>query len=300
IRLKQEVPLPNIVAWSQAQSLVPMATTEHISRDFQLPAIPLAIVAPLPAVTRDFQTAPGLTQQVVAPAPTLNIDSPARSVQAPATAVISPPPTLQAVAPHRLGVINVAEEQVVAPAPALPLEAQRAIQDSAAAAAGKVGRAVVPPPPSVPGAAGADARGRLIALGIHPASLAASVKGPEGNRRGTFAAAPMGKISAQGTPELNETGERGSGSGPAMAGIPEGISVGAAPGQPDSVTSDRIAGPSSQPKNGGSPLIADAHPPDVTRSRKPSEVSGDNASDLDRKVFGDRKFYSMSLNMPNL
>ena len=40
--------------------------------------------------------------------------------------------------------------------------------------------------------------------------------------------------------------------------------------------------------------------PDVTRSRKPSELSGDNASDLDRKVFGDRKFYSMSLNMPNL
>jgi TonB family protein len=302
VRLKDEVLLPNIVAWSEAQPLVPMATTERISRDFKLPAMPLAIVAPLPAVTREFtQTAPGLPQQVVAPAPTLNVGSPARSMQAPATAVISPPPSLQAVVPHTLGQINIAENQVVAPAPALPLEAQRAIAGSAAVAGGKVGSAVVPPPPSVPAARGPDARGRLIALGIHPASLTASVRAPEGNRRGTFAATPTSKIGARGTPDLNETGERGSGSGPAMAGIPEGISVGA-PGQPGAAKSDLsgIAGQGSQPKNGGSRLVANAHPPDVTHSQRPSEMSGDNASDLDRKVFGDRKFYAMSLNMPNL
>ena len=61
----------------------------------------------------------------------------------------------------------------------------------------------------------------------------------------------------------------------------------------------------------GSRQIADATPPRVTSTPTPprvtstptppaSEVSRDRATDVDHWIFGDRKFYAMTLNMPNL
>ena len=49
-------------------------------------------------------------------------------------------------------------------------------------------------------------------------------------------------------------------------------------------------------------LIADATPPRVTATppHPLSEVSKDRATDVDRWIFGDKKFYAMTLNMPNL
>jgi TonB family protein len=50
-------------------------------------------------------------------------------------------------------------------------------------------------------------------------------------------------------------------------------------------------------------LIAKSTPPRVSSdssSRPATEVSATSATDLDKKVFGSRKFYSMTLNMPNL
>jgi TonB family protein len=49
-------------------------------------------------------------------------------------------------------------------------------------------------------------------------------------------------------------------------------------------------------------LIADAAPPRVsaTPPHPLSEVSKDRATDVDRWIFGDKKFYAMTLNMPNL
>jgi TonB family protein len=48
--------------------------------------------------------------------------------------------------------------------------------------------------------------------------------------------------------------------------------------------------------------MADATPPRVsaTPPRVLSEVSKDKATDVDRWIFGDKKFYAMTLNMPNL
>ena len=48
--------------------------------------------------------------------------------------------------------------------------------------------------------------------------------------------------------------------------------------------------------------MAKVIPPRVTASpRRPvSETSVDNPTEMEKKVFGDRKFYSMTLNMPNL
>jgi TonB family protein len=48
--------------------------------------------------------------------------------------------------------------------------------------------------------------------------------------------------------------------------------------------------------------MADATPPRVTATppHSLSEVSKDRATDIDRWIFGDKKFYAMTLNMPNL
>jgi TonB family protein len=310
IKLNHEVPLPNIVAWSLPEPLVPIATTKQIRTNFNLPVLPLTVIAPLPAITRSFaQHAPALAQQVVAPAPRLDVASSARSIEVSTPAVISPPPALQAVSAHRFGDINIAPSQIVAPAPVLPVTEQRSLGGSAGASMGRVGTAVVPPPPAIAGDRGPNPSGRIIALGIHPASLVRPVAVPEGNRAGTFAASPTGRIGRRGTPDMNASGESaGTGSGQVRAGIPAGLSVGAAPGaQATSTGSDQVSGkahtaqgPQSK-NNNDSRLLADARPPDVTVApRKPSELSGEKAGDLDRKVFGERKFYSMTLNMPNL
>jgi TonB family protein len=309
IKLNHDLPLPNIVVWSLPQPLVPIATTQHIRTNFNLPVLPLTVIAPVPAITRRFaQHAPALAQQVVAPAPRLDVASSARSIEVSTPAVISPPPALQALSAHRLGDIDTAPVPIVAPAPALPVTEQRRLGGSAEASLGKAGTVVVPPPPSIPGDRDLNPSGRIIALGIHPASLAAPVTVAEGNRQGTFAASPSGRIGARGTADMNATGESaGTGSGQLRADIPAGLSVAAAPGiQPTSVGSDHApgnthSGQGLQSKSNDSRRLAEARTPDVTAARQmPSEISYEKAGDLDRKVFGQRKFYSMTLNMPNL
>jgi len=135
---------------------------------------------------------------------------------------------------------------------------------------------------------------------------------PNGNRRGTFAATPAGKTGAAGTPDISASTNSGSGSGSATdknIGAPAGLSVGAAPNPQTTAT---VAGQGQGNRTGGgrassqnsdsSRLIADATPPRVTSTPTPpaSEVSQDKVTDVDHWIFGDRKFYAMTLNMPNL
>ena len=60
--------------------------------------------------------------------------------------------------------------------------------------------------------------------------------------------------------------------------------------------------PSAQKPEQEPEVIAKATPPRVSSSssRSLAEVSSSSPTDLEKKVFGDRKFYSMTLNMPNL
>jgi TonB family protein len=133
---------------------------------------------------------------------------------------------------------------------------------------------------------------------------------PGGNRRGTFSATPAGKVGAPGTPEVSVNGNSRSGSGSAEGknnGIPTGLSVGAAPSAQPTATiagqgNGTGGGDASAHNSDNSRLIADATPPRVSATPAPSasEVSGDKATDVDHWIFGDRKFYAMTLNMPNL
>ena len=310
IKLNHDVPLPNIVAWSQntAQPAVPLASTAAAA-NMRLPSLPVTAVAPAPeTMPANRQRTPMLSQTAVAPAPELKTEF-SRSLQGPQAAIVQPPPSVDAASQRSLGDINIGHSQVVAPAPELPVAEQYAApgRSQTALAGGGAGAAAVPPPPSISGNAGSDPNGRIIALGIHPAAMSPA-ETPTGNRRGTFAATPDGKPGAPGTPDVAAGTNRGNGSGAGKNsdGIPSGLTVGAGPEDQDR---SAVAGKGNGP-GGAAPghasdnsrLVADATPPRVTAipSRPLSEVSKDRATDVDRWIFGEKKFYAMTLNMPNL
>jgi TonB family protein len=315
INLNQDVPLPNIVAWSQtqAQPAVPLASTTTVA-NLRSPALPVTAVAPAPEVIpANQQRSPLLARTAVAPAPDVNSES-SRTLQSPQAAVIQPPPSVDTTSARRMGDINIGHAQVVAPAPELPLAEHYAVNGRAQATiGGSAGSAVVPPPPSIAGNGTSSPAGRIISLGIHPVPMSDGMAMPAGNRRGTFAATPSGKAGATGTPDIAASPTHGSGSGAGAGknndGIPSGLTVGA---RPENQNRSPVAGAGQGNGAGGtstatrtsdnSRLMADATPPRVasTPPRALSEVSPDKATDVDRWVFGNKKFYAMTLNMPNL
>jgi TonB family protein len=285
-KLNHDVSLPNIVAWKGAQPAVPLAATSGTRVEMNLPA---------------------LSTSVVTPPPELNAASMPRAMQGPSPAIVGPPPTVDATSDRKWGEMNIGHSAVVAPAPQLPLAEQRALDPVTQSTLAGPGRAVVPPPPSIGGGLAANGGGRIIALSIHPALLSAPVELPQGNRRGTFAATPEGKPGAAGTPNLVADASSGSGiggSGNNTKGVPPGLYVGSSSGHASSAAgraSGNGTGTATQP-SGDPRLVAEAAPPRVTSTapRPLSEISDGSATEIERKVFGDRRFYSMTLNMPNL
>ncbi len=314
VKLTHDVPLPNIVAWSQtqAQPTVPLASTTAAATNLRLPAPTLTAIAPAPeTIPATTSRVASLSQQAVAPAPEVNAETHARTLQTPQPAIVEPAPQVDAASARRLGDINIGHTDVVAPAPELPMAEQHALTGGAQAGLGSTGSAVVPPPPSIPGDTGSSSGGRLISLGIHPAALREPMDLPAGNRRGTFAASPAGKTGAAGTPDISATpnpGGSGSGAGKSGDGLPSGLMVGEGPETQATSTvagqgkGNGIGGAGAPSSSDSSRLIADARPPRVTAipPHSASEVSEDKATDVDHWIFGGRKFYSMTLNMPNL
>jgi TonB family protein len=260
-------------------------------------------VAPPPDVRSAPKQAPVLAETVVAPAPQVDAAISRRTIQAPQAAIVEPPLEIENGASRRLTDINIGRTSVVAPAPQLPMSEQRALPNSAGL--GNTAAAVVPPPPSVQGS-GASGDGRLIALNLHPAAPRGPVDVPAGNRRGTFAATPEGKPGAAGTPDIpvdnhHATAGGTSGSGRTASAVPPGLFVGTGPkpGNNSAVAGDPQGVPKAQPSD--PQLVASAAPPRVTSlPRRSSEMPANAANELERKVFGYRKFYAMTLNVPNL
>jgi TonB family protein len=298
VKLRQNVPLPNMVAWSDKPDL-PVAPA---------PLVPAASIS---------RISPRLETPVVAPPPDLPASS-KTAFQAPQPAVIEPPPSVASTSTRPPGELNIARTAVIAPAPQLPVGEQRTIPG---AATGRTGLApeVVPPPPSLAGSSSSTAGGRVIALNLHPAVGAPPVA-PLGNRRGAFAATPEGRPGGSGIPGAasgstsagtngSGTGRgkgegNGSGSGNASSGLPAGLYVGSAA---DPAKSGPLAGnpapkrstpaPSVNPK-----LMASVPPPRVSKLplRSLQSETDTKLSEPERAVFGTRRFYSLTLNMPNL
>jgi TonB family protein len=279
IQLQHDVALPNIVAWSDKP---------------QLPIGPAPAV-PASEITR---LAPRMERSVIAPPPELQAKS-RETLQAPQSDVIAPPPTVDAAATRRLGDLNIGHASVIAPAPQLTLDEQRA-PSRRNAALGKRSPEVIAPPPAL-GAAGRSRSGNsMIALNLHPA-VGAPPDPPAGNRRGTFAATPEGHRGASGAagPSAGSGKENASGSGKKTSGdLPAGLYVGKASNAPSPVAGDPATKNSSAYAVNPN-LIANARPARV--SAQPMQPASESKlSQEERAVFGNRKFYSLSLNMPNL
>jgi TonB family protein len=291
LKLDRDVPLPNIVATGAI-----------------VPAIPLDATRPSLSSTRI--VAP--ETQVVAPAPDVQFARD-RVVQAAMKSdVVAPPPELTQSTKGRVGLMNIGPSDVVAPAPQLTLTEQHSL-----AARGKgilPGGSVQPvgPPPSVAAAGSASAGGRLIALGIHPVAPTGPIAVPGGNRRGTFAATPQGKPGAAGTPDLVGSGKGDSNSKTRNNGhgsLPGGLHVGAADSGATSPV-ERNGGASSKGNSSGngadgarevaSLSSLSATPGTRPGARAASAVPDNKVTDVDRQVFGGKRFYEMALNMPNL
>lgn len=296
IELQHDVALPNVV------SLV-----ERIPGDARMPIRP----APVVPASETSRLAPGMERPVIAPPPNLQAGS-QKTLQALQSAVIAPPPAVAAGSTRRLGDLNIGHSSVIAPAPQLSLDEQHAASGrSSTALSSPQGRSpqVIAPPPSLAASGRSHSGGSMIgegiidrgmiALNLHPA-VGAPPDPPAGNRRGNFAATPEGHRGASGAPGASVGSGRAdtSGAGKNSGSLPSGLYVGKTSNATSPVAGD------SAPKNASAysvnpNLIAGMRSPRVAaRSLRPGSDS--KISDEERAIFGDRKYYSLSLNMPNL
>jgi TonB family protein len=339
LKLSHDVPLPNLMAWTPVPAPVPAAATTHSASQLTLPIVPGVIEPPAQNTTRKIsQLAAALPQpNVIEPPPStrglpsqaLNAPAPApveppvstarlnseHKTEMPGPSVIEPPPSTDA-ASRKLGDINIAHLNVPVAAPKLPVAEQRAAggngdsspgranNTGSSGGSGATSAASAPPPSLLQGVGGDRNVGQLIALGIHPSAVTGPITVPSGNRRGVFAAGPEGKVGAPGTPEIKGggTGLGGSGSGSAGAGngsgtVPAGISVSGGSTPPGAGVV--VAGtPAPTRTDNKQVLMAGVSRPKIAETRTPP--SAPDVGKVEERVFGGKKYYSISLNMPNL
>src|SRR5664279_815823 len=207
------------------------------------------------------------------------------------------------------GQINMAQMTPQVDSPKLPVPPQRAagLGDSAGADAAGKG---VPAQPSLQGLQASKGQGQIIALGLSPADVRGPIEVPSGNRSGEFHASPSGKPDAPGTPTVTGTpgatgggagGGKGNGSGNGGTGTaPPGITVGSPP--PGAATT-AVAGksPGDAQMDERKKLIAAAMNPSVPSVSRPPvappppTTSDSGEDELERQVFGRKKYYSLVL-----
>jgi TonB family protein len=330
VKLKRDVALPNIVAWSEkvqkpilAIPPVPLTPAADITRIG--PHLENSVVTPPPdaAHLAHRRNSPSMETSVVAPPPDLSAPN-TGTLQAPQLTVIAPPPSVQTASTRVRGDLNIGRSSVIAPAPRLPVGEQRSLPESRSSSVGLGNPQLIPPPPSV-SAAGSSGqafggRGRVIALNLHPA-VGAPPSPPQGNRRGAFVATPEGQPAASASPgavsgaATGGADAHGHGSSKENAGgpnrkrssdAPAGLYVGSTAAKPSPAAGDpRPASTSNNPApaNSVNPnLLASMRSSRVTSapSRGMQPESSAKLSEAERQVFGNRKFYSLTLNMPNL
>jgi len=313
IKLKRDVAMPNIVAWSEdvkrpqlAVQPAPLSPAAQIDR--LPPTLQTQVAAPPQDPTRSAQprNLPTLQVAVAAPPSDVRSASPAM-VPGLQPALIAPPTDIASSPATKVGTVNIGPSPVIAPAPQLAVVPQRAVPGGGTPLPGPQ---VAPPPPSLSGSADSGGSGRVIALNLHPA-LSAPADPPTGNRRGAFSSTPEGHAGTTGAPgsvsgntesgSISGAGHGNGGGGASTAkessGAPAGLYVSSAPkpspvaGDPASKTPATMVNPN---------LIASVRPPHVTAARPMQPDNTAKLSEPERAVFGNRRFYSLALNMPNL
>ncbi|MGA9308645.1 MAG: energy transducer TonB [Candidatus Sulfotelmatobacter sp.] len=266
---------------------VPPEADNHSQTIVTPPNIKLQRDVAMPNVVSLLEKMPGNPQMPVRPAPVVPASETSRLAPRMERAVIAPPPAMETNSARRVGDLNIGHSSVIAPAPQLSLDEQRAAADGRSATMSKHSLQVIAPPPSLAASGRSHSGQGMLALNLHPA-VAAPHDPPAGNRRGNFAATPEGHRGASGAPATSAGNGKadGSGAGKNSGNLPSGLYV----GNPAAKGSSAY---SVNPR-----LLANARPPRIERTLQPTNAS--KLSDVERAVFGDRKYYSLSLNMPNL
>jgi TonB family protein len=291
IKLPSDVALPNLVALTPIPSAVPEAALAQTPSQLKLPAMTPEVVAPPPAIE--------------------SAKSKIRLANVPEPSVIEPPVSASAAA-RPLGAMNVARLDPTVAAPNLAVPTQRAVLANPATGASSQ-KAAVQPPPNVAGIGnGQRAVGQLIALGLEPAAVKGPINVPNGSRQGQFAATPEGNPNAPGTPEIKGGGTNGGGNGRGSNGGggnglgPPGISVGPAPLQPTSGVVaqgdplDALRSQANAPKPTTVARLERPRMADIGRASRLSPATLNAPGKIEEEVFGGRRYYTMTLNMPNL
>jgi len=304
LTIHQNVPLPNLVAWAEMPA-PPVPAITSTSR-LIAPANLLA-VAPPPQIKREPWKSLTAETQAVPPSPRpilrrvtsmlpLNPVAPPPNTHSAAklalpVAAVPPPPRVSA---RRAGELNLAQlNSGIVPRQPIPEPQARWIKPGASAPSRP--QAVAAPALPVGGNA-TLAMKNIVVLGVNPALPAGPIAVPQGNRRGEFMAGPEGRAGAPGTPEI-----RGGGIAETAASKDSplnGIMVAAAPASGSA--SARVT-PLSR-TGASNALLAAMHPAraaDIARQTRPGAAPSTAKPKLEEAIFGSKKYYSMTLNMPN-
>src|SRR5579863_1673943 len=218
----------------------------------------------------------------IAPAPLVPASEITRLAPSMEHSVIAPPPALDVESNRRLGEVEIGHSAVIAPAPQLALDEQHVMLGRSSALRGHAPQ-VVAPPPAV-GMQRGSRSASMVALSLHPA-VGVPPATVAGNRRGSFAATPSGHRGASGEAGATATsGKDGSGVGvKSDASLPSGLYVGKSVSANSNSVNPRLIAGLRNPRLQGSQI-----------------ESGSKLSEAERAVFGGRKVYTLSMNMPNL
>ena len=295
VKLREHVNMPNLVVWEDVPVAQPTAASRREVSQLSMPQMKIDVVDPAADVstTETKLTLPWLRPQVIEPQAVVS-DVSAQRARPFDVAVVEPVATVDDVR-RPSGKLNMAPSIDVV-APKLPVVAQQATTAESRGSIAGAADQVTPPPSTTQGLQGPAGSGQLIALNLSPSNVAGPVQMPEGNRSGVFASSPSGKEGAPGTPTLKAggTGTGGTGAEGSKRG-PAGISIGAAPA-PAAPTNSRPISLNDAQKN---VLMASLAKPSLPPPRR-SPTIDTPATGLEGQIFGDKRFYSMVLNMPNL
>jgi TonB family protein len=290
--LKQDIPLPNLVA----SAAVPGAPT---AMNHPLPVLPVnvpQVAAPAQQVAqsslRPLNFPPAAQPIVAAPAGTVASRRAIQSLPMESAVVVPPAPDATERKVDSLKIPVQAPPQIAPPSEAtasrtlqamtLPLNAPQVAPPATATASRNLSTLGLPSPdataaaPATQVAGGSSARekeiGQMLVLNARPVAPVEPLAVPEGNRPGEFTASPSGHAGATAQPEIK-------------------------PGNSASAANIYVSAPPVKIANNG--MLASAARPPAAHPLTPD--STDKPRDrIDNEVFGTRRNYSMRLSMPNL
>lgn len=330
MKIQDDVPLPNLavnttipappeaavlqpnvpLSMAQIAPVAPPPSIDSLRTPVFAPPAPEVVAPPVdPSQVRAKIKLPNVPgPEVVGPPPSLDAAVDRTRLNVPAPSVVGPPVGGDVSRP--LGAMNMARADLAVAAPKLAAAPQQAVM-TIRSASGSGGRSSTaagaqPTPPSVTavsaGAPGMRNAGQLIALSVHPVMPNGPITVPKGSRSGEFEAGPEGKPGAPGTPNVPAgSGDGASGNGHGTAG-PPGITV--SPGPSAAATGPVVASTSPPPPVAKPPvrMLPSLRPmsvADIARSTRPIPPI-DSSTEKPDEVFGTKKYYSMTLNMPSV